>query len=251
MRIQPITITAGVVGLISLILPWLGADILGYSVTVSGATMFDAWSRIDMPSGFIGIIGAILILMFVIGSILALVGSILLLASPIGGLLPPRRSVEGFAKGWDAVFFSLGALALFYGGGLGFLGGLILLGVTFFFGFGLVLVYPHIGSILAIVAAFVVGAYGDRFTIGTPGAFQRPLASPTGGTSSPPVQNTNPTPEILQTAPDPPVQGLVYRAPPFDPMAAAPSCPRCGKPVAWVPRHMRWFCRAENVYPWG
>lgn len=39
-------------------------------------------------------------------------------------------------------------------------------------------------------------------------------------------------------------------APPSAP-TQAPACPRCGKPVSWIPQHQRWFCPAENVYPWG
>lgn len=28
-------------------------------------------------------------------------------------------------------------------------------------------------------------------------------------------------------------------------------CPRCGQPVTYVPQYQRWYCPAENVYPWG
>ena len=32
---------------------------------------------------------------------------------------------------------------------------------------------------------------------------------------------------------------------------AQPSCPRCGKPVAWMAQYQRWYCPSEQVYPWG
>ena len=32
---------------------------------------------------------------------------------------------------------------------------------------------------------------------------------------------------------------------------ATPSCPRCGRPVTWIAQYQRWYCSAENMYPWG
>lgn len=47
-----------------------------------------------------------------------------------------------------------------------------------------------------------------------------------------------------------------YSYPPpvvFSPAAPGPAanCPRCGQPLEYVPAYQRWYCRAENVYPWG
>jgi hypothetical protein len=32
------------------------------------------------------------------------------------------------------------------------------------------------------------------------------------------------------------------------PPSLAPPCPRCGRPVTWVPQYQRWFCYAESQY---
>lgn len=33
--------------------------------------------------------------------------------------------------------------------------------------------------------------------------------------------------------------------------AAPPACPRCGQPLTFVPQYGRWYCPAEQFYPWG
>jgi len=30
-----------------------------------------------------------------------------------------------------------------------------------------------------------------------------------------------------------------------------PHCPRCGQLLRYVYEYQRWYCQAENVYPWG
>lgn len=30
-----------------------------------------------------------------------------------------------------------------------------------------------------------------------------------------------------------------------------PHCPRCGQLLRFVTEYQRWYCAAENVYPWG
>jgi hypothetical protein len=44
-------------------------------------------------------------------------------------------------------------------------------------------------------------------------------------------------------------------APPYPQVPMAPGqpamCPRCGQSLTYVPEYQRWFCTAENVYPWG
>lgn len=47
--------------------------------------------------------------------------------------------------------------------------------------------------------------------------------------------------------PGQPVQPGPAPAPP----AQVPRCPRCGQPLEYVAQYQRWYCRAENVYPWG
>ena len=67
-------------------------------------------------------------------------------------------------------------------------------------------------------------------------AYQPPYAQPAQPAQPAPVQPTpQPTP--------------AYAAPAAQP--ATPNCPRCGRPVTYVPQYQRWYCQAENVYPWG
>lgn len=51
-------------------------------------------------------------------------------------------------------------------------------------------------------------------------------------------------------AQQPPQQAPV-QAPGQAAQTATPNCPRCGRPLTYVYQYQRWFCPAENVYPWG
>ncbi|HEV8594529.1 MAG TPA: PLDc N-terminal domain-containing protein [Thermoplasmata archaeon] len=53
-----------------------------------------------------------------------------------------------------------------------------------------------------------------------------PAIHPTSGTGQPAAQTT-PAPQ------------------------ATTNCPRCGRPLTYVYQYQRWFCPAENLYPWG
>ncbi|MEK6851360.1 MAG: hypothetical protein AABY30_02350, partial [Candidatus Thermoplasmatota archaeon] len=49
---------------------------------------------------------------------------------------------------------------------------------------------------------------------------------------------------------------MPYAVPPYQPVQppvaqAPPVCPRCGQPVTFVAQYQRWYCQAENLYPWG
>jgi len=50
-------------------------------------------------------------------------------------------------------------------------------------------------------------------------------------------------------------QPAYYYPPPVVFAPAAPgqptNCPHCGQPLEYVQAYQRWYCRAENVYPWG
>jgi len=73
---------------------------------------------------------------------------------------------------------------------------------------------------------------------------QPPYAPPMAAPQAPPPQ---PAP-VIQPAPQPMPQPAPAYAPPAQPTT---NCPRCGRPLTYVPQYQRWYCPAENVYPWG
>jgi len=68
---------------------------------------------------------------------------------------------------------------------------------------------------------------------------------------APPGYAPQAPPQPVQPPMQPPVQQ------PMQPQMQAPAatgatyCPRCGRPLEYVYQYQRWYCRAENVYPWG
>ena|SRR2546426_10587461 len=106
---------------------------------------------------------------------------------------------------------------------------------------GIVLLFIPIicfaGAALAVVG-FVMLLVGAVSTGPHPGFLYAPPYMP------PPAYPVAPAP----TMPGPAVPGM-----PGQPYAAAgtPHCPRCGRPLEYVYQYQRWYCRAENVYPWG
>ncbi len=103
--------------------------------------------------------------------------------------------------------------------------GVVLLFIPFvcFVGIGLAI----IGFILLLVGAV---AEGPRPTVyGYPPAYAPPYQA------YPPYPGTAPVGPPVQQAPG----------------AAPPHCPRCGQPLEFAYQYGRWYCRAENVYPWG
>jgi len=74
----------------------------------------------------------------------------------------------------------------------------------------------------------------------------------------PPYPASAPLPQPGQPQPaGPPTErpgALPSTGPPTQTPTAAggtPHCPRCGQFLQYVYQYQRWYCPAENVYPWG
>ncbi len=138
----------------------------------------------------------------------------------------------------------------------------MILGFVFTFIVGLVLLIGYIkfDTIIAsggAVPVSMVGGYAAPPAYGQPTAYapqpgygqpapygQAPAAAPAPapGTAAPPAAAYQ-----YQPAPSAPA------APPMAP-AAAPGttpCPRCGRPLTWIPQYSRWYCYSDQQYRLG
>lgn len=81
--------------------------------------------------------------------------------------------------------------------------------------------------------------YGQPPAYGSPPAYGQPVAAAPAPAASP-----------ASSYPAPPATAPVAPAPPIAP-AAAPGttpCPRCGRPLTWIPQYSRWYCYSDQQY---
>src|SRR5579871_293339 len=134
----------------------------------------------------------------------------------------------------------------------------MILGFVFLFLIGLILViaYVKFDPIIAsggAVPMSMVGGYAAP-----PGYGQPPAYAPAPGYGQPPAYGQapaaapSPAPAYPTASPSygtaPPAGATA--SPPMAP-AAAPGttpCPRCGRPLTWIPQYSRWYCYSDQQY---
>lgn len=252
MKLYPISMVGGVIGIVSLALPWVAITytLMGISVTVSGSgfEVFSLASLLGML-GSLGSVGGALsgaILLMTVGVILALVGAIVSFLHYAGGAVTLAGGACGLAGGvWlGSVFSSLG------GGTIGFAMGP---------GFGVfITIVAGIIAIVGIVKPIPLPTagqprpYGSPYypSAGYPGqqpyAGYPPYASQYPGyTTPPPPSPTAPaTPPAPEAAPaEAAAQPVAPDATPMPPASSEPAaaaapvaslrtCPTCGRQSA-------------------
>src|SRR5579871_1777264 len=164
------------------------------------------------------------------------------------------QSVWGFYPSGNFV----GAGYLFISAVVMFLIWQMILGFVFLFLIGLILViaYVKFDPIIAsggAVPMSMVGGYAAP-----PGYGQPPAYAPAPGYGQPPAYGQapaaapSPAPAYPTASPSygtaPPAGATA--SPPMAP-AAAPGttpCPRCGRPLTWIPQYSRWYCYSDQQY---
>jgi hypothetical protein len=135
----------------------------------------------------------------------------------------------------------------------------MILGFIFLFIVGLILVIGYI-KFDALIASGgtmpvgMVGGYPMQPGYGQPPAYgQAPGYGQAPAYSPPPMATPPPSPPPA-AAPATPYQYQPAAAPPAmaaQAPAAAPGttpCPRCGRPLTWIPQYSRWYCYSDQQY---
>jgi hypothetical protein len=136
----------------------------------------------------------------------------------------------------------------------------MILGFIFTFIIGLILVLGYIKFDALIASggampAMMAGGYPGQPGYGQPPAYGAPPAYAQPPVYSPPPAAA-PAAAAPATAAAPAATPYQYQpaavapAPPTPP-AAAPGttpCPRCGRPLTWIPQYSRWYCYSDQQY---